>query len=129
MLTMGELVADFLKTRGVTHIFGLPGGENVPLLEAFRQAGLIFVLTHHEASPMPAESDDDDAESVGLASDARAHGAVEPAHGDRLRLCETQDILAISPLYVPASDPDGTLDDVRRQNVLDVARLDDARSR
>jgi len=50
MLTMGELVADFLKTRGVTHIFGLPGGENVPLLEAFRQAGLLFILTHHEAS-------------------------------------------------------------------------------
>ncbi len=49
----GQSVADytarFLKWKGVTHVFGLPGGENIPMLEAFRQAGLRFILMHHEA--------------------------------------------------------------------------------
>lgn len=48
-VTSADLLAEFLKNRGVRHVFGLPGGENVILLDALRRAGLQFVLMHHEA--------------------------------------------------------------------------------
>jgi acetolactate synthase-1/2/3 large subunit len=49
-MNCAEYLARFLRSRGVTHIFGLPGGENVPFLEAIRRSGIRFVLVHHEAS-------------------------------------------------------------------------------
>lgn len=48
--TVADRVAAFLSTRDVRHVFGVPGGENVPLIEALRRAGIEYVLTHHEAS-------------------------------------------------------------------------------
>jgi acetolactate synthase-1/2/3 large subunit len=45
-----EFVAKYLKSQGVARVFGLPGGENVVLIEALRRAGLEFVLVHHEAA-------------------------------------------------------------------------------
>ncbi|HEV8656369.1 MAG TPA: thiamine pyrophosphate-binding protein [Candidatus Limnocylindria bacterium] len=42
--------ARHLKERGVRRIFGHPGTESIELLEAAREAGLEFVLTHHEAT-------------------------------------------------------------------------------
>lgn len=49
-MNLAEYVAQFLKTQGVKYLFGLPGGENVAFVEAIRQAGLQFVLFHHEAA-------------------------------------------------------------------------------
>jgi acetolactate synthase-1/2/3 large subunit len=49
-MNLAEYVAQFLKAQGVKHLFGLPGGENVAFLEAIRQAGMQFVLFHHEAA-------------------------------------------------------------------------------
>lgn len=49
-MNVATYLARFLSQQGVTHLFGLPGGENVPLIEALRQAGLEYVLVHHEAA-------------------------------------------------------------------------------
>ena len=43
-----EIIAGALKECGVTHAFGIPGGEVLELLEAFRKAGIEFVLTKQE---------------------------------------------------------------------------------
>jgi acetolactate synthase-1/2/3 large subunit len=43
-----EIIAAALKESGVTHAFGIPGGEVLELLEAFRKAGIEFVLTKQE---------------------------------------------------------------------------------
>jgi len=43
-------LAQALKARGVTHVFGMPGGSSLPFLEAFRAAGIEFVLVRHEGS-------------------------------------------------------------------------------
>lgn len=48
-MNVAGMVALFLRDKGVNHIFGLPGGENVALLDAIRREGIKFVLTHHEA--------------------------------------------------------------------------------
>ncbi len=47
-VTVASAVADGLQAAGIDTVFGLPGGENVRLMEAMRQAGLRFVLTEHE---------------------------------------------------------------------------------
>ena len=50
MPTVGRLIGDRLKGAGVRYVMGHPGGEVVDLVEGFREAGLEFVLTRHEAS-------------------------------------------------------------------------------
>lgn len=48
--TVAFAIASRLAEAGVTHAFGYPGGETLDLLEAFRAAGISFVLTRHEAA-------------------------------------------------------------------------------
>jgi len=43
-----DLIARALKEQGIRHAFGIPGGEVLELLEAFRKAGIRFVLTKQE---------------------------------------------------------------------------------
>jgi acetolactate synthase-1/2/3 large subunit len=42
------IIAQALKAAGVRHAFGIPGGEVLELLEAFRRTGIEFVLTKQE---------------------------------------------------------------------------------
>ncbi len=49
-MNLAEYLALFLKRQGVSYLFGLPGGENVTVIEALRQAGIEYVLVHHEAT-------------------------------------------------------------------------------
>jgi acetolactate synthase-1/2/3 large subunit len=49
-VTVAAAVAARLRDAGITHVFGYPGGETLDLLDAFRGAGLEFVLTRHEAA-------------------------------------------------------------------------------
>ena len=48
--TVSELLASAIRDLGVETVFGLPGGENVEVLDALRRAGLDFVLVHNESS-------------------------------------------------------------------------------
>lgn len=50
METVAEVLARGLRDSGIDRVFGIPGGENVEVVEALRQAGIRFVLVHHEAS-------------------------------------------------------------------------------
>ena len=43
-----DIIAQALKREGVEYAFGIPGGEVLELLEAFRKAGIRFVLTKQE---------------------------------------------------------------------------------
>jgi len=49
-MILAEYLAQFLRAQGVTHVFGLPGGENVAFIKALRFAGIEFVLFSHETS-------------------------------------------------------------------------------
>ena len=48
--TVAEVLVQRLKEAGVEVVFGLPGGENVDVMEALRQAGIRFVLVRNESS-------------------------------------------------------------------------------
>lgn len=48
--TTADWIAQNLALRGVRHVFGMPGGASLPLLEAFRVHGIETVLVRHEGS-------------------------------------------------------------------------------
>lgn len=49
-MTVAEYIADQLFKNGVRYIFGIPGGPSIPYMEAFRSAGIEFILTSNEAA-------------------------------------------------------------------------------
>ncbi len=49
-MTVAEYIANQLFTYGIRYIFGIPGGPSIPYMEAFKNAGIEFILTSNEAS-------------------------------------------------------------------------------
>src|SRR2546429_6699431 len=45
-----DLIVAMLKANGITHGFGIPSGNVLPLMEAMRRGGVEFVLKAHEGS-------------------------------------------------------------------------------
>ena len=43
-----ELIVKCLENEGVQYIFGVPGEENMDLLDALLDSSIRFVLTRHE---------------------------------------------------------------------------------
>jgi acetolactate synthase-1/2/3 large subunit len=50
VLDNAELIVETLRAAGVSHGFGIPSGNVLPLLDAMRRRGLPYVLTAHEGS-------------------------------------------------------------------------------
>jgi acetolactate synthase-1/2/3 large subunit len=50
--TVAEALAATLREAGVGTVFGLPGGENVEVLEALRAEGIRFILVRSESSAL-----------------------------------------------------------------------------
>src|SRR6201987_5912419 len=46
--TVAQLIARCLENEGVTHVFGIPGEENIPLTDALRGTSIRYVLVRHE---------------------------------------------------------------------------------
>ena len=51
-MNVAEAIAGALREAGVRRVYGLPGGENVEVLEALRLVGMEFVLVHNESSAL-----------------------------------------------------------------------------
>ena len=49
-MTIAEYIASQFAEYGVRYVFGIPGGPSVPYMEAFRSAGIEFILTSHESA-------------------------------------------------------------------------------
>ena len=43
-----DLIVECLENEGVTHVFGIPGEENIRLVEAVSRSSICYVLTRHE---------------------------------------------------------------------------------
>ena len=46
--TTADLIVECLENEGVTHVFGIPGEENIRLMEALSKSSIEYVLTRHE---------------------------------------------------------------------------------
>ena len=49
-MKIADYTAKVLSDRGVRYVFGVPGGPSIPYMEAWRNKGIEFILTSHEAS-------------------------------------------------------------------------------
>jgi len=49
-VTIAEHIAESLYRKGVRFVYGIPGGPSIPLMEAFRNAGIEFILVSHESA-------------------------------------------------------------------------------
>ena len=49
-MTVAEYIANQLFDHGVRYVFGIPGGASIPYMEAFRSAGIEFILVSNEAT-------------------------------------------------------------------------------
>jgi acetolactate synthase-1/2/3 large subunit len=49
-MSVAEFIANQLFSHGVRYVFGIPGGPSIPYMEAFKDAGIEFILTSNEAS-------------------------------------------------------------------------------
>jgi acetolactate synthase-1/2/3 large subunit len=52
MAKAADIVVKCLENEGVKYVFGIPGEENLDLLESLRKSQIKLVLTRHE--PMAA---------------------------------------------------------------------------
>ncbi len=50
MTTVADFFAEQLAAAGVERVYGLPGGENVEILDAIRRQGIDFILVRNESS-------------------------------------------------------------------------------
>jgi acetolactate synthase-1/2/3 large subunit len=48
--TVADVLVEVLREAQIGVVFGLPGGENVEVLDALRRGGIRFVLVHNEPS-------------------------------------------------------------------------------
>ncbi len=46
--SIADLIVECLENEGVTHVFGIPGEENIRLIEALSKSSIQYVLTRHE---------------------------------------------------------------------------------
>ena len=46
--TTAELIVECLENEGVTHVFGIPGEENIRLVDAISRSSIRYVLARHE---------------------------------------------------------------------------------
>ncbi len=46
--TAAQLLVECLQNEGVTHVFGIPGEENIRFVEALSESPIEYVLTRHE---------------------------------------------------------------------------------
>ena len=46
--TTAQLIVECLENEGVTHVFGIPGEENIRFTEAVSKSSIEYVLTRHE---------------------------------------------------------------------------------
>jgi acetolactate synthase-1/2/3 large subunit len=49
-MTIAGYIANKLFAHGVRYVFGIPGGPSIPYMEAFKAAGIEFILTSNESS-------------------------------------------------------------------------------
>jgi len=118
MATVAEYFASQLRAAGVERVYGLPGGENVEMLEAIRLCGIDFVLVKNESSAcFMAATDARLSGKIGVALTTLGPGAANAAAGLAHACLDRAPVLLITA----ATDPD--LIGRHTHQVLDLAAI------
>ena len=46
-MNVAERLVEILEENGITHIFGIPGDQILPMYEALSKSGIEHILTRH----------------------------------------------------------------------------------
>ena len=118
MATVAEYLAEQLNAAGVTRVYGLPGGENVEILEAIRRRGIDFLLVKNESSALfMAATEARLSGKIGVALTTLGPGAANAAAGLAHAYLDRAPLLLITA----TNDPD--LIGRHTHQVLDLAAL------
>ncbi len=118
MKTVADVLVETLQEAGVDTVFGLPGGENVAVMDALRRYGLRFVLARHESSAVfMADATARLTGKPGVCLTTLGPGAANAVAGVAHAYLDRAPVLIIS-----AQTPDALLPDHTHQ-VLDLAAL------
>ena len=80
--TTAELIVECLENEGVTHVFGIPGEENIRFTEAVSKSSIEYVLTRHEqGASFMAEVYGRLTGRAGVCSTRTGHGGVGAVSG------------------------------------------------
>ncbi len=97
MPTVSGAIAQYIEEAGTRHVFGVPGGDSLPLIEACRRRGIEFVLTNHETSAgFAAEAYSLCTETPGLCLTTLGPGATNAVTGAAQALLERSPVLFIT---------------------------------
>ena len=81
-----DALCEALKAEGVEHVFGIPGGANLPTYDALYDAELIHIQARHEqGAGHAAEGYAKASGRVGVAFATSGPGCDQPGHRDRRR--------------------------------------------
>ena len=81
-----DAIMECLKAEGVEHVFGIPGGANLPTYDALYDAGIRHVQCRHEqGAGHAAEGYAKASGKVGVALATSGPGRHQPGHADRRR--------------------------------------------
>ena len=118
MATVADHLAAALQAAGVERVYGLPGGENVEILEAIRRRGIDFVLVKNESSAcFMAATEARLSGNIGVALTTLGPGAANAVAGLAHAHLDRAPVLMITA----TSDPD--LVGRHTHQALDVAAL------
>lgn len=103
MTTVAEYFAQQLTEAGVKRVYGLPGGENIEILDAIRQRGIDFLLVKNESSAcFMAATDARMTGGVGVALTTLGPGAANACAGLAHAYLDRAPVLLITA----ANDPE-----------------------
>ena len=103
MVTVAAYLAERLSAAGVTRVYGLPGGENVEILEALRRQGMDFLLVKNESSAcFMAATDARLTGKIGVALTTLGPGAANAYAGLAHAYLDRASILLITAVSDPA---------------------------
>ena len=120
MMNLAYFTAQFLKINNVRRVFGLPGGENLLLLDALADSSIEFILVHHETAAGFAASVTGDLTGVpGVCLSTSGPGAVNLVAAAAAATLERSPMLAIT------ADVDSTWQERVQHMKLNLSRLFD----
>ena len=103
MTSVADYFAETLIREGVERVYGLPGGENVEILDAIRRSGIDFILARNESSAcFMAATDARLKGTIGVALTTLGPGAANAAAGLAHAHLDRAPVLLITAANDPA---------------------------
>ena len=102
MMQVAERLVEILEENGITHIFGIPGEQIMPMYRALSKSDIRHVLTRHEqAAAHAADAFTRTSDNIGVCMATAGPGALNAFLGACITLPISLLLCAVIEKYVP----------------------------